>query len=102
MRRVVRSRTYVEQLKTFIAQGTETFGAAVAERTLARIDHAIEQHLAHYPKKSIDEQIGLYIYPVARTPFVLIYDFDDSELRVHFIVPARADRTRIDPMSAEW
>jgi hypothetical protein len=52
MRRVVRSRTYVEQLKTFIEQGTKTFGATVAERTLARIDHIIEQHLARYPKKT--------------------------------------------------
>lgn len=58
MRRVVRSRTYVAQLKSFIEQGVETFGDAVAERTLARIDHAIEQHLARYPKKPIDEQLG--------------------------------------------
>ena len=49
MRRVVRSRTYVAQLKTFIQQGTEAFGAAVAARTLARIDHTIEQHLALNP-----------------------------------------------------
>ena len=32
----------------------------------------------------------------------LIYDFDEHELRVHFIVPARADLGRIDPMSADW
>jgi mRNA-degrading endonuclease RelE of RelBE toxin-antitoxin system len=102
MRRVVRSRTYVAQLKTFIEQGTETFGAAVAERTLARIDHTIEQHLARYPKKPIDDRLGLYVYAVSRTPFVLIYDFDDEELRIHFIVPGRADRTKIDPMSVHW
>jgi len=101
MRRVVRSRTYVAQLKTFIDQGTETFGAAIAERTLARIDHTIEQHLARYPKKPIDDQLGLYVYAVSRTPFVLIYNFDEEEMRVHFIVPARADRTRIDPMSVD-
>jgi hypothetical protein len=79
MRGVVRSRTYVAQLKTFIAQDTKTFGAAVAERTLARIDHVIEQHLAHYPKKPFDHKLGLYVYAVSRTPFVLIYDFDDRE-----------------------
>jgi len=100
--RVIRSRTYVAQLKTFLAQGTETFGAAVAERTLARIDRTIEQHLARYSKKSIDDGLGLYTYAIGRTPFVLIYDFDEHELRVHFIVPARADRTRIDPKSADW
>lgn len=102
MRRVVRSRTYVAQLKTFIAQGAETFGAAVAERTLAHIDHTIERHLARHPRKPIDEQLGLYVYAVSRTPFVLIYDFDEEEIRMHFILPARADRTRIDPMSVDW
>ena len=101
MRRVVRSRTYVAQLKTFIEQGTETFGAAVAERTLARIDHTIEQHLARCPKKPIDHRLGLYVNLVSRTPFVLICDFDD-ELRVHFNVSARADRTSIDPSSSDW
>lgn len=102
MRRVVRSRTYVAQLKTYIQQGTEAFGSVVAARSLARIDHTIEHHLAHYPKKPIDDQLGLYVYAVTHTPFVLIYDFDDDELRVHFIVPARADRTAIDPLSAHW
>lgn len=41
MRRVVRSRTYVAQLKSFIEQGTEAFGAGVAARTLAPIDHTL-------------------------------------------------------------
>jgi hypothetical protein len=102
MRRVVRSRTYVAQLKTLIRQGTETFGVAVAERTLARIDHTIEQHLARYPHKPIDDQLGLYVYPVLRTPFVLIYDFDDEEIRLHYFLPARADRAKIDLRSVEW
>jgi hypothetical protein len=102
MRRVVRSRTYVAQLKILIQQGADVFGAAVAERTLARIDHTIEEHLARYPEKPIDGQLGLYVYAVSRTPFVLIYDFDEEEIRVHFIVPARADRTSIDLTSVEW
>jgi hypothetical protein len=63
-----------------------TFGAAVAERTLARIDHTIEQHLARYPKKSFDDRLGVYVYAVLHTPFVLIYDFDDEEIRVHLIL----------------
>jgi plasmid stabilization system protein ParE len=102
MRRVVRSRTYVAQLKTFIERGTETFGFAVAQRTLARIDRTIEQHLVDFPKRPIDGLLGLYVYQVTRTPFALIYDFDESELRVHFIVAARADRAKIDPAAAEW
>jgi hypothetical protein len=63
MRQIVRSRTYVAQLRIFMEQGAESFGAAVAERTQARIDHIVEQHLAHYPKKPFDNELGLYAYP---------------------------------------
>ena len=45
---------------------------------------------------------SLYTYPVFHTTFVLIYDFDEHHLRIHFIVPARADRTRIDPLTVQW
>jgi len=102
MRRIVRSRTYFAQLRTLLEHGSAVFGTAVAERTLARIDHVIERHLAQFPRKPVDRQLGLSVFSILRTPFVLIYDFDDSELRVHFIVPMRQDRKRIDPKSVEW
>ena len=102
MRRIVRSRTYVAQLKTFIREGAETFGAAVAAANAFshRSDHRAPSH--PLSEKTLHDRLSLYVYPVRRTPFVLIYDFDEAELRVHFIVHGRADRTRIDPTSAEW
>jgi plasmid stabilization system protein ParE len=103
MRRVVRSRTFVAQLQVFLEQGIAAFGTAVARRTLARIDRAIDQHLANFPAaKTRDARLGLTVYHVTRTPFVILYDYDDAELRVHFIMPARADRRDLDPSSAEW
>jgi plasmid stabilization system protein ParE len=102
MRRIVRFRTYLAQLQVFVEQSAEAFGASVAERIVQRIDRAIEQALATYPRTSIDADLGLYTYYVAKTPYTLIYHFDDVELRLHFIVPARADRRRIDPKAAEW
>ncbi len=42
------------------------------------------------------------MHAIARTPFVVIYDFDDTELRVYFIVHGCADHTRIDPNDVEW
>src|SRR5438874_13135475 len=102
MRRVIRSRTYVAQLRTLLEHGAAVFGTAVAEQTLFRIDHVIEKHLAHFPKKPIDEKLGLRVFAILRTPFVLIYDFDENELRIHFIIPMRTDRRNIDSMSAEW
>jgi len=32
----------------------------------------------------------------------VIYDFDDTELRVFFIVHGHADRACIDPAGVEW
>jgi hypothetical protein len=42
------------------------------------------------------------VYPVTKTPFVVVYDYDDTELRVMFIFHARADLRSIDPVSVEW
>jgi plasmid stabilization system protein ParE len=102
MRRIHRSRTYVTQLQLFIEQGIATFGVTVANRTLDRIDRTLE-YLAHFPaSKKPDPRLGLIVSRVTKTPFVVLYDFDDAELRVHFILPARADRRDLDPTSAEW
>ena len=70
------------------------------QRTLMRIDHVIEQHLVHFPKKPVDKELGLNVFPILRTPFLLIYD-NDSDLRVHFIVPMRRDWNNIDPKAVD-
>ena len=83
MRRVVRSRTYVAQLKAIIEDGAVTFGIATANRTLAHIDKNLTQHLAHFPgNKQADVRLGLVVSPISKTPFVVLYDYDDAELRV--------------------
>ena len=103
MRRVIRSRTYIAQLQVFIEQGIAAFGITTAGRTLARIDQTIDLHLVHFPaSKTPDPVLGLIVCPISKTPFVVLYDYNDAELRVHFILPARADRRDLDPDSAEW
>lgn len=103
MRRVVRSRTYVSQLKALIEEGTAEFGPHVARRTLARVDHTLEIFLAGHPKaKRPRGKLGLCVYPITRTPFVVLYDFDDTELRVHFVFHKSASLEDLDPASAEW
>jgi len=47
-------------------------------------------------------KLGLYAYVVSRTSFVLIFDFDDIELRMHMIVHKSADRDLLDPTTVEW
>jgi hypothetical protein len=50
---------------------------------LAHIDHAIEQHLARYPKKPIDGQLGCLRSLTHAVRFDLRRD--EEEIRVHFI-----------------
>jgi hypothetical protein len=62
MRRVVRSPTYVSQLKDLLDQGIECFGIAVVENKLALIDHTLEVFLAQHPKaRQPDRKLGLRV-----------------------------------------
>ena len=62
----------------------------------------IEQHLAGYPRIPRDRKHGLCVYPVRKTPFMLVYDFDDAELRVLFAFHKHADLSDLDPSAVEW
>ena len=103
MRRVVRSRTYVAQLKDLLDQGIERFGTAVVEQKLAQVDHTLEVFLARHPKaKRPDRRISLRVYPITDTQFMVLYDFTETELRAHFIFHKNASLEDLDPKSAEW
>jgi mRNA-degrading endonuclease RelE of RelBE toxin-antitoxin system len=102
MRQVRYSSTFIHQLNTLLAQGEPKFGARVIDQKRDLVYDTIDQYLAQYPKKPRDPEIDLYIHAITGTPFVVIYDFDDTELRVFFIVHGHADRTRIDPADVEW
>ena len=68
-----------------------------------RIETFIHEFLAHNPRTgTFDPGLGFFVYPVSKTPFVLIYDFDDAELRLQLIVHNRADRSQIDPAGIIW
>jgi hypothetical protein len=63
----------------------------------------IEGLLARAPAiKRPHPKLGLVVYPVIDTPFVLLYDFTEAELRVHFIFHRSASLEDLDPGSAEW
>ena len=103
MRRVVRSRTYVSQLKDLLDRGIERFGVTVVEQKLALVDQKLEVFLARHPNaKRLDRKLGLRVYPVSDTPFMVLYDFTETELRAHFIFHRSASLEDLDPNSAEW
>ena len=85
-----------------LAQGIPTFGSRVVSAKQDLVYDTVDQFLAAHPKaKRPDRRLKLRVYPISKTPFVL-YDFDDGELRVHFVFHRSADLSGLDPASAEW
>jgi plasmid stabilization system protein ParE len=100
MRRVVRSQTYVVQLKELLDQGVERFGVDPVEAKLRRIDHTLEVVLARHPKiKPVDAALQLRLYPITDTPFVILYDFTETELRLRVRYNVRRMVTYLLPVA---
>ena len=84
-------------------QGEPKYGRAVVDSKQDIVYEVILGHIAHFPGTARREQPhGLFTYPVRKTPFVVLYDYDDVEVRIHFVLHNRADRTRIDSSGIEW
>jgi hypothetical protein len=101
MRLVRLSQSFRDEFARLLAQGVH-FGPRVVSDKTRRVVYAVEQVLAAHPKRPIDPVLGICAYHVHRTPFVVLYDFDDSELRVHLIIHAKADRSLIDLSAVVW
>ena len=103
MRTVRYSKTFAVAFDDLLAQGEPLFGPTIIRSRRQLVKYTVEQFLAcHSGAKRPSAASGLTAYPVSRTPFVVLYDFDDVELRVHFIFHRSADLTDLDPASAEW
>ena len=103
MRQVRRSVSFIEEFQRLLRQGLAKFGYLVVEEKRALVEACIVGILAHHPStRRVELAIGLYTYPVTGTPFVLVYDFDDSELRVHYIFHESSDRAALDMSRIEW
>lgn len=103
MRTVKLSKTFNDQLIDYIEFGEQQYGARVAEDKKRRVLSTIRTTLAASPSlKRRDPALDLVVYPITGTPFFIVYDYDDSELRVHFVFINGKPLTEIDPASAEW
>ncbi len=101
MRGIRTSRTFDDQLVDLLAFGEQAFGRRVADEKRLRVYRTIRQFLAVHPAtKQPDPVHGLCVYPIARTPFVVLYDFDDNEIRLHFVFHRSADLSGLEPNSA--
>jgi hypothetical protein len=101
--RVVRySRTFYEELATLLEQGVARFGVRVVGQKRDQVLKTITGFLVHFPVRSVDPDLGIYSYHVTGTPFMLVYDYDDFELRIHLIFHGIDDRTQIDLSKVIW
>ncbi|MEQ1696227.1 MAG: type II toxin-antitoxin system RelE/ParE family toxin [Hyphomicrobiaceae bacterium] len=102
-RAVKLSKTFNDQLVDQIDHGEQRFGRRVAEQKKEKVLATIEGLLARNPAvKRPHPALGLVIYPVTDTPFIVLYDFTETELRVHFILHKNASLEDLDPGAAEW
>ena len=102
MRSIRLSKTFDEQLITYIDEGAQKYGDRVAGDKKALVYKTIERLAPNPAVKRRTPKLGLVVYPVSGTPFFLVYDYDDTELRVHFIFITGKSLGTIDPASAEW
>jgi plasmid stabilization system protein ParE len=102
MRSIRFSKTFDDQLIDYIDAGVRKYGDRLANDKKAIVYRTIER-LAQTPAiKRHDPELGLVVYPISRTPFFVLYDYDDTELRVHFIFIKGKPLGTIDPADAEW
>lgn len=103
LRSVRLSKTFNDQLIELIDHGELEFGRRVAEQKKELLLATIENLLARSPGlKRPHEKLGSTVYPISRTPFSVLYDYDDEELRLHFVFRTGASFDDLDPASAEW
>jgi plasmid stabilization system protein ParE len=102
-RAVKLSKTFNDQLIDLIDFGEQRFGRRVAEQKKENVLATIEGLLARTPAvKRPHPTLGLVVYLVTDTPFMVLHDFTETELRAHFIVHKSASLEDLDPNSAEW
>lgn len=103
MRTVKVSKTYLAALHEQLVFGQTRYGDRIVDDKRARVSDTISKVLAKHPAIGVfDAALGLHFHPVSRTPFLLLYDFDEVELRIHLIVHRRADRSRLDRSQVDW
>ena len=103
MRTVRISQTALGQLDALLAQGVHRFGARVVAEKRDRVYDTLEHFLSVHPEaQTRHPKLGLRVYPVSQTPFVVLYDFDDDDLRVHFVLHRNADLSELDVAAVDW
>jgi plasmid stabilization system protein ParE len=103
MKRVVYAKTFEADFSFLLKQGLERFGSEiVAEKAVAVLD-AVDTLLARQPGLGKPVAgLSLMRYHINKTPFVVLYDVRDNDLRVHTVVHARSDIPNTNLTHVSW
>lgn len=100
-RRVRYSKTFRDQLSAFIEQGEQIYGVQLAEAKEQLVLDFIDKKIALTPAiKRRNAKLGLVVYPIAKSPFIVVYDYDDQEVRVYACL-LRGAGVRLDAFDSE-
>ena len=102
MRSLRISKTFNLELAILLSQGVENFGSRVVAGKRAIVYHTIETVIINHPVRPADPDVGICAYFIRKTPFVVLYDYDDTELRVYLVIHSHADRTKVDLSKVVW
>jgi plasmid stabilization system protein ParE len=103
MRTIEYSKTFTQQLTDLLVFGAQQFGPRVAIEKGELVLSLVERVIAPNPYiKKPNIRVGLVVYPVPRTPFVLLYDETETNVRVHFVIHGRASLDELRTLRAVW
>ena len=102
--RVVRYSVTAEQnFLALLQQGADKFGVGVAAEKRRLLIDCVNDYLTVYPHHGLRTRGKPFLhYPVQYTPFTIVYEYDDKELRILFILHKRADRQQLDLTDVTW
>ena len=104
-RKVAYSKTFIEQLLDVTERGEREYGERLAQEKKKRVFNVLDTTIATTPAiKPRHAKLGLVVYPVTKTPFLVIYDYDNLEVRVvACLLTGAGDRLEdFDPNAVEW
>ena len=103
MRTVRYSLTAERMFHAMLHEGAEKFGVDVAEEKRRLLVNCVRDYLAEHPHHGLRTRGKSFLhYPVQSTPFTVVYDYDNNELRVLYILHKRADRRNLTPTNVDW
>jgi hypothetical protein len=104
MRSIRFSLTALQSLELLLGLGSAYYSDEFLTYQKNRVFDSVRVHLLAFPEACPVNKTfrNLRIYNVKHTPFAVVYDFDDTELRIRQIVHRRANRTPASVANIQW